>query len=147
MLGWVHGAHSLQGLRIPLTREFGSFWGTEGHGAEVGKGAAPLEVPPPSCHNQVCLTCSLLPPTAKLTPVRSSLQSKSGWAAPWVQGRALLHDSSLVSGYLVEYIQLKKLCYLGWEKAFCQWIYIGTKAWMLSLCAYLSMPHGKEAGL
>lgn len=58
-------------------------------------------------------------PTGRLAPVRTSLQSKSAWAALLVRNKALLRDSSLVSGLLGEvYPELNKSCCRGWRKDF-----------------------------
>lgn len=85
---------------------------------------------------------NLLPPTGRLVPVRSSLQTKSVWAALLVQNKALLHDSSLVSGYLARgRLSINKSHYSGWQKDLCHG-FIGTKDWMLSLCAYPSIVLG-----
>lgn len=111
MLGWVHGDCSTRSCNNHSSVSLGPFGESEGCG-RGRKRSTFLRCPTPIFPWPVCL--------AGRAAMRSSLQSKSVWAAPLVQSKALLPNSSLASGLLVEiYPELNKSHCLGWRKDFC----------------------------
>lgn len=116
MLGWIHGDWSTRSCNNHSSVSLAPFGESEGCGrgrkrSTFSRGPTPI-LPWP-----VWLAFNLWPPAAGRAAMRSSLQSESVRAAPLVQSKALLPNSSLASGLLVEiHPELNMSHCLGWRK-------------------------------
>lgn len=116
LLGCVRGTCILQSLVIST---YLWIWVLPGEWGMWGRGrkrTAPLGVPCPHLLPfPISEAFNLLPPTARLVPQRSSLQSFDAWRQP-------------ASGHLLGlHPKPTKSCCLGWQKDFFHWFLQGPK--------------------